>query len=239
VDGAQREDGWLRPDPADGAANVTRNATRRFAPGRIPGPRGKIKRKEIGVPRHPSFELGRRCGEHAAPRDSLVDQLATSATPARKAYPMKIWIDADAAPREMKEVVYRASSRLQVETVLVANRRLQVPPGVRFASAVRVEGGPDEADRYIAERASAGDVAITADIPLASLLVTNQVHVIDPRGESYTPENIGERLGVRDFMDAMRGAGLDTGGARPYGPKDKQKFADALDRLLTRLLRDR
>jgi uncharacterized protein len=155
----------------------------------------------------------------------------------KKPLSMRIWIDADAAPREMKDVVYRAARRLEIETILVANRRLQVPPGTRFVHAVKVEGGPDEADRYIAEHASAGDVAVTADIPLASLLIPKQVHVIDPRGEPYTSENIGERLGVRNFMDAMRGAGLDIGGAKPYGPKDKQKFADSLDRLLTRRLR--
>jgi uncharacterized protein len=152
---------------------------------------------------------------------------------------MKLWIDADAAPRDVKEIAYRAAKRLELETILVANQRLTVPPGSREVSAVRVEGGPDEADRYIAEHAVPGDVAVTADIPLAAILVEKGVAVIDPRGEEYTPENVGERLAVRDFMDGLRGAGVETGGSRPYGPRDKQNFAGALDRVLTRALRRR
>lgn len=152
---------------------------------------------------------------------------------------MKLWIDADASPRDVKEMVYRAAKRLELETVLVANQRLQVPPGNAYVSTVRVEGGPDEADRYIAEHAEVGDVAVTADIPLAAALVEKRVAVIDPRGEEYTAENVGERLAVRDFMDGLRGAGVETGGSRPYGPKDKQAFAGALDRVLTRALRKR
>ena len=152
---------------------------------------------------------------------------------------MKLWIDADAAPRDVKEIVYRAARRLEMVTVLVANQRLQVPPGSAFVSAVRVEGGPDEADRHIAEHAQPGDVAVTADIPLAAALVEKGVAVIDPRGEEYTAANVGERLAVRDFMDGLRGAGVETGGARPYGPRDKQAFAGALDRVLTRALRGR
>lgn len=152
---------------------------------------------------------------------------------------MRLWIDADAAPRDVKEIVARAAKRLELDTVLVANQRLQVPPGTRFVSAVRVAGGPDEADRHIADHAQAGDVAVTADIPLASILVEKGVVVIDPRGEEYTPENVGERLAVRDFMDGLRGAGVETGGSRPYGPKDKQSFASALDRVLTRAMRTR
>ena len=151
---------------------------------------------------------------------------------------MKLWIDADAAPRDVKEIAFRAAKRLGLATVLVANKRLLVPPGNPFVSAVRVEGGPDAADRYIAETAEAGDVAVTADIPLASLLVEKRVWVIDPRGEQYSIENIGERLHVRDFMDSLRGAGVETGGARPYGPRDKQAFAATLDRILTRAARD-
>lgn len=150
---------------------------------------------------------------------------------------MKLWIDADAAPRDVKEIVFRAATRLQLNTVLVANQRLQLPLGNRFVEAVRVDGGPDEADLYIAEHARAGDVAITADIPLAATLVQQQVRVIDPRGEEFTAENVGERLTVRDFMDGLRGAGVETGGARPYGPKDKQAFAATLDRVLTQALR--
>jgi uncharacterized protein YaiI (UPF0178 family) len=152
---------------------------------------------------------------------------------------MRIWIDADAAPRDVKEVTLKAALRLELETLLVANRRLGTPPGNRFVSSIQVDGGPDEADRYIAEHASAGDVAITADILLASILLQREVLVIDPRGEQYTAENIGERVAVRNFMDGMRGAGQETGGALPFGPKDKQKFANSLDRLLTRARRAR
>ena len=147
---------------------------------------------------------------------------------------MKLWLDADATPRDVKEICFRASDRLALETILVANQRLQLPPGYTHLSAVRVDGGPDVADRYIAEHAMAGDVAVTADIPLAALLVPKGVVVIDPRGEEYTLESIGERLSVRNFMDGLRGAGVETGGAAAYGPKDKQKFANALDRALTR-----
>jgi uncharacterized protein len=152
---------------------------------------------------------------------------------------MKLWIDADAAPRDVKEIVFRAAKRLELETVLVANQRLNVPPGNAHVSAVRVDGGPDEADRYIAEHAAPGDVAVSADIPLAAALVEKSVAVIDPRGEEYTAENIGERLTVRDFMDGLRGSGVETGGSRPYGPRDKQAFAGALDRVLTRAMRRR
>lgn len=152
---------------------------------------------------------------------------------------MKLWLDADAAPREVKDVCYRASQRLALDTVLVANQRLQLPPGYPCVSAVRVDGGPDVADRYIADHAERGDVAITADIPLAALLVPKGVIVLDPRGEEYTDETIGERLSVRNFMDGLRGAGVETGGHGSYGPREKQAFANALDRSLTRALRSR
>jgi uncharacterized protein len=150
---------------------------------------------------------------------------------------MKVWIDADAAPRDVKEITFRAGKRLEVPVVLVANQSLQVPRDNPFVSAVRVDGGPDEADRYIAEMADPGDVAITADIPLAATLVEQGLLVIDPRGEEYTTENVAERLSVRDFMDSLRGAGVETGGARPFGDREKHAFASSLDRVLTRALR--
>lgn len=152
---------------------------------------------------------------------------------------MRLWLDADAAPRAVKDVCLRVSDRLQLATVFVANQRLLLPPGYAHASAVRVEGGPDAADRHIAEHAAAGDVAVTADIPLAALLVPKGVVVIDPRGEEYTAETVGERLSVRDFMDGLRGAGVETGGHAAYGPRDTQAFANALDRALTRARRRR
>jgi uncharacterized protein YaiI (UPF0178 family) len=152
---------------------------------------------------------------------------------------MKLWIDADAAPRDVKEIVYRTARRLKLETVLVANQRLSAPLDHPYITTVQVQGGPDVADRYIAEHAEPGDVAVTADIPLAARLVEKSVTVLDPRGEQYSEDNVGERLAVRDFMDDLRGAGVVTGGPRPYGPKDRQSFAAALDRTLTRALRRR
>jgi hypothetical protein len=150
---------------------------------------------------------------------------------------MKLWIDADAAPKDVKEICFRASERLGLETILVANQRLVLPLGYRFLSSVRVEGGPDVADDYIAANAMSGDVAVTADIPLAAILVPKGVAVIDPRGDEYTSEIIGERLSVRNFMDGLRSTGVETGGHAPYGVREKQAFANTLDRVLTRALR--
>jgi uncharacterized protein YaiI (UPF0178 family) len=152
---------------------------------------------------------------------------------------MTLWLDADAAPKDVKEVCYRACERLRLDTVLVANSRLQLPVGYPQLTTVRVDGGPDVADAYIAEHAEAGDVAVTADIPLAALLVPRGVIVIDPRGDEYTPELIGERLSVRNFMYGLRSHGVQTGGHAPYGARDKQAFANALDRALTRAMRRR
>lgn len=137
----------------------------------------------------------------------------------------------------MKEIVFRAARRLAIETVLVANQRLLAPPGNPLVSAIRVDGGPDVADRYIAEHAAPGDLAVTADVPLAALLVPRGVAVLDPRGEEHTTETIGERLSVRDFMENLRTAGMVTGGPRPWDARARQAFADALDRALTRLRR--
>ena len=152
---------------------------------------------------------------------------------------MTLWLDADAAPRDVKDICLRAAERLGIAAVLVANQRLLVPPGYAHVTAVRVEGGPDVADRHIAEHAERGDVAVTADIPLAAALVAKGVAVIDPRGEEFSADNVGERLAVRDFMDGLRGAGVETGGARPYGAREKQAFASTLDRVLARALRGR
>jgi uncharacterized protein len=150
---------------------------------------------------------------------------------------MKLWIDADAAPRDVKDICLRAAERLKIETVLVANQRIQLPLGQTFASTIRVDGGPDVADQYIADNSQPGDVAVTADIPLAALLVPKGVAVIDPRGEEYTAASIGERLSVRNFMDSLRGSGVETGGHGQWGAREKQAFANALDRTLTRALR--
>lgn len=147
---------------------------------------------------------------------------------------MKLWIDADAAPREVKEVVFRAARRLQLPTVLVANGPIQVPANAVTVSTVQVRDGANVADRYIAAQAEAGDVAVTADIPLAAVLVEEKVHVIDPRGDVYTPDNIRSRLASRDFFESVRASGVQTGGAAPYSAQDKKAFADALDRALSK-----
>jgi uncharacterized protein YaiI (UPF0178 family) len=152
---------------------------------------------------------------------------------------MKVWVDADAAPRDVKDIISRASLRLELTTYLVANQRLQTPANNPYVTSIRVAGGPDVADDHIAENAEPGDLAITADIPLASRLVEKGIKTIDPRGTEYTRENIGERLSIRDFMDQLRSTGVETGGPSGYGPKDKQAFAASLDRVLTRLLRAR
>ena len=150
---------------------------------------------------------------------------------------MKIWIDADATPRDVKEIVFRAAKRLDIATVLVANKRLDTPPGNPLISAVQVAGGPDVADQHIVDHAAPGDLVVTQDIPLAALLVPREIVVLDPRGEEHTAETIGERLSIRDLMESFRGAGMITGGPAPFNSRDKQAFASALDRALTRMRR--
>lgn len=150
---------------------------------------------------------------------------------------MKIWIDADAAPNDVKEIVFRASARLGIETTLVANRRLSTPANNPRVTAVVVAGGPDVADQHIIDHAVEGDLAITADIPLAAALVEKGVLVLDPRGERYTEANVRERLSIRDFMDSLRSSGVETGGPKPYDRRARQEFANALDRLLTKHVR--
>lgn len=148
---------------------------------------------------------------------------------------MKIWVDADATPHGVKELVFRASRRLDVPAVLVANRRLQLPAGIPGVTAVWVDGGADVADQYIVEHAAAGDLVVTQDVPLAALLVPKGIVVLDPRGDEHTPDSIGERLSIRDFMEQARTAGVVTGGPPPFDGRARQAFASALDRALTRL----
>lgn len=149
---------------------------------------------------------------------------------------MRIWIDADACPRDVKDVVYRASQRLNVAVVVVANRPIATPLSPLLQSVV-VKGGPDVADDHIADHAVRGDIAITQDIPLAARLVDKGVIAIDVRGTIYDVDNIGERLSVRDFLADVRDIGVVTGGPKAWAPKDKQTFAAALDAALTRLRR--
>ena len=150
---------------------------------------------------------------------------------------LTLWVDADSVPGPVREIVLRAAHRLSLNTIFVANQRVNVPPGHPTVSTVRVEGGPDVADKYIADNAAAGDVCITHDIPLSAILVGKHVIVIDPRGVEHTENTIGERLSVRDFMENLRSTGVETGGPASFGAKDKQNFASALDRVLTRRLR--
>jgi uncharacterized protein YaiI (UPF0178 family) len=152
---------------------------------------------------------------------------------------MKIWIDADAAPREVKELVYRASKRLEIEVTLVANQSIWLPPASRWIRGVTVRDGANVADQYIVDHSEAGDIAITADIPLAAQLVAKNVFVLDPRGEVYDDRNVGAKLASRDFLDAARGAGMELSGPRPYSPRDRIEFASSLDRILTRAIKRR
>jgi uncharacterized protein len=146
---------------------------------------------------------------------------------------MRIWIDADACPRDAKEIIFRVAQRTGIPVSLVANKSMFTPAGSQV-TMVRVSGGPDVADDHIAAHAQRGDIVITADIPLAARLVPAGVVVIDPRGDVFDEDNIGERLSVRDFMSEIRDAGVSTGGPRPYSPRDKQRFASAIDAAVQR-----
>ena len=149
---------------------------------------------------------------------------------------VKIWVDADAAPRDVKDIVYRAAKRLNVETILVANRKLVTPADAPMVRSVVVRDGANVADQYIIDQAEVGDLAITADLPMAAELVAKKIHVIDPRGDVYDQANIASRLSMRNFMDELRGTGVETGGSAPYGDRDKKAFAASFDRLLTKAI---
>lgn len=146
---------------------------------------------------------------------------------------MKIWIDADASPGPVKEIVLRASQRLGLAVTLVANRPLQVPPSP-LVSMICVPGTIDAADQYIAAHLDAGDLVITADIPLAAQVLQQGALALNPRGEQYTDANIAERLGVRNFLDDLRASGPVKGGPAAYSQQDRRHFAAALDRLLAK-----
>lgn len=145
---------------------------------------------------------------------------------------MKLWVDADACPREAKELVFRASERLAIATVLVANSPLNLPR-LTHVSTVQVKAGLNVADAWIAREAQKGDVAITADVPLAAELVRKGVVVLDPRGEEFTPDTVEERLAMRNLMQELRDSGIATKGPKAYDARAKQAFANALDRVLT------
>ena len=144
---------------------------------------------------------------------------------------MQIWVDADACPNVIKEVLFRAAQRTGVQLTLVANQYIQIPKSPNIKS-LRVEAGFDVADNEIVKRVNGGDLVITGDIPLASEVIDKGAQALNPRGELYTKENIRLRLNMRDFMDTMRASGVDTGGMPPLSQSDRQTFANHLDKFL-------
>lgn len=148
---------------------------------------------------------------------------------------MQIWVDADACPNVIKEILFRVAERQQVPVTLVANKLLRTPPS-RYIKAMQVPAGFDVADREIVRLVQPGDLVITADIPLASDVIQKDADVLNPRGERYTKDNIQQHLTMRDFMDQLRGSGIDTGGPAPFSQGDRHAFAAALDRHLRQRL---
>jgi uncharacterized protein YaiI (UPF0178 family) len=144
---------------------------------------------------------------------------------------MHIWVDADACPGVIKDILYRAADRLAIPTTLVANSFLKPPPSPHIRT-LQVEKGLDVADAKIAQLLAPGDLVITADIPLAAIVIEKGGHALNPRGEFYTPENIREALSMRNFMESLRQGGVQTGGPAPFGMADRQAFANQLDRFL-------
>ena len=151
---------------------------------------------------------------------------------------MKIWVDADACPGPVRDIVVRAVERVKVSAIFVANKPLRLPRS-DFLSTVQVGKGLDVADLHIANHAQAGDLAITQDIPLAAALVKKGVVCLDVRGEPFTPEGIDAQLSMRNFMQELREGGVVTGGPKGFGPQDRQRFAASFDRELSRLMRER
>lgn len=149
---------------------------------------------------------------------------------------MQIWVDADACPKVIKDILYRVAARTGIELTLVANQPLDVPriPGVR---ALQVGSGFDVADNEIVRLCAAGDLIVTADIPLAAEVIAKGATALNPRGELYTRENVRARLNMRDFLDTMRASGVHTGGPAPLDQRDRQAFANALDRFVARAAR--
>ncbi len=146
---------------------------------------------------------------------------------------MKILIDADACPKVIKEILFRAAERQQLQTLLVANKLLHCPPS-SYIRAMQVPAGFDVADNKIVEMTEKGDLIITADIPLAAEVIAKGGHVLSPRGELYTKDSIRERLAMRDFMEVLRSSGVETGGPAALNQRDRQTFANQLDKLLAR-----
>ncbi len=144
---------------------------------------------------------------------------------------MQIWVDADACPKPIKEILFRVAERWKLPVTLVANQSLRTPPS-RFIKSVQVSAGFDVADNHIVQNLEMGDLVITADIPLAAEVIEKGGHALNPRGDFYTKENIGERLAMRDFFTQLRDSGVETGGAAAMNQADRQNFANQLDRFL-------
>lgn len=144
---------------------------------------------------------------------------------------MQIWVDADACPNVIKDILFRAAERARVTMTLIANQLPRVPPS-QYIKAFQVPAGFDVADERIVEQVQAGDLVITADIPLAAGVIGKGGHALNPRGEFYTPDNIRERLTMRNFMDELRGSGVNTGGPPSLSQRDRHAFANQLDRFL-------
>ena len=149
---------------------------------------------------------------------------------------MKIWVDADACPVVIKEILFKAADRTKIITTLVANHYVKTPPSP-FINFMQVSAGFDIADDEIVKRVNEGDLVITSDIPLADEVITKNAHALSPRGELYTASNIKSRLNIRDFMDTMRASGVNTGGPAALRQSDRQAFANHLDAILTRYIK--
>lgn len=145
---------------------------------------------------------------------------------------MQIWVDADACPKTVKDILFRAAERTKITVTLVANQYLATPPS-QHIKMLQVRAGFDVADNEIVKRLNIGDLVVTGDIPLANEVVAKGGQAINPRGELYTLENIKERLAMRDFMEVLRSSGINTGGPSALGPRDLQMFANQLDKLLS------
>lgn len=143
---------------------------------------------------------------------------------------MQIWVDADACPAVIKEILYRVAERTEIMVTLVANKLLRTPPS-RFIRAIQVPSGFDVADNEIVQRVQIGDLVITADIPLAADVIAKGGHAINPRGELYTKDNIQQHLSMRSFMDELRSGGVETGGPAAFNQGDRHTFAKQLDRF--------
>jgi len=144
---------------------------------------------------------------------------------------MKIWVDADACPKSVKDILFRLAERIEIMVTLVANQGMRLPDSP-FIKLIQVGQGADVADDEIINMCEAGDLIITADIPLAARVVEKKAHVLDPRGKVYDKNNIGQILSMRNFMDELRGSGVETGGPNSFGQKERFKFANELDKFI-------